>query len=162
MFILSEGDSYRTKVIPELSSVDFPSITSNRNILCIPLSVKKRKKYGSPFLRTFFVFLQKRYPNPEKELPIRNKTYLGAEVKSIHWGSRGNLGPTGKKAILVKTSDGARYTADFVIMTVSLGVLKEKASTMFDPPIPEEKLNTIQVSAFGALVVDRQLTIPLG
>jgi len=55
------------------------------------------------------------------------------------------VGPSGKNAVLVETSSGARYTADIVVVTISLGVLKENADIMFNPPLPAVKMNAIQV-----------------
>jgi monoamine oxidase len=48
--------------------------------------------------------------------------------------------------VTVECSDGSSYTADHAIVTVSLGVLKEKARSMFYPALPPQKLNAIKVS----------------
>ena len=48
--------------------------------------------------------------------------------------------------VRVTCSDGSIYTADQVLLTVSLGVLKKKAETMFVPALPGPKLNAISVS----------------
>ena len=71
---------------------------------------------------------------------MRNKTHFGTKVKTIRWGSEGL-----RKGVEVETTDGARYSADLVVVTVSLGVLKENAANMFNPPLNDKKLNAIQV-----------------
>jgi spermine oxidase len=48
--------------------------------------------------------------------------------------------------VSVECSDGSSYTADHVIVTVSLGVLKKKAHSMFHPALPRQKLNAVKVS----------------
>jgi len=70
-------------------------------------------------------------------------------VKTIHWGPHAVVGPKGTKVALVETSDGVQYTSDFVVITVSLGVLKENAETMFNPALPHTKLNAVQVNNVG-------------
>ncbi|KAK3885959.1 hypothetical protein Pcinc_009862 [Petrolisthes cinctipes] len=49
--------------------------------------------------------------------------------------------------------NGDKYLADHVICTIPLGVLKEKGKTMFDPPLPDYKLDSINRLCFG--VVDK-------
>lgn len=45
--------------------------------------------------------------------------------------------------VTVNTTDGQTYTADYVIVTVSLGVLKAGMLT-FQPPLPAEKAAAIR------------------
>jgi hypothetical protein len=47
--------------------------------------------------------------------------------------------------------DGSRYYADHVICTIPLGVLKEKATTLFSPPLPQYKLDSINKLLFGTV-----------
>lgn len=54
-----------------------------------------------------------------------------------------------KPPIVVELSNGARYTADLVLVTVSLGVLKHSADTLFDPPLPQRKMNAVRNLGFG-------------
>ncbi|TRY99866.1 hypothetical protein DNTS_016962 [Danionella cerebrum] len=84
-----------------------------------------------------------------RDLP-QESIHCNAVVKTIEWD-------------LVKESDcdeenhpvqiicenGQRFEADHVIVTVSLGALKEKARTMFKPPLPEKKLSAIENLGFG-------------
>lgn len=82
--------------------------------------------------------VQKKYPDPTKELPVLNKTILNAEVSEIDYNV-----PNG--VIKVSTTNGFEYRAEHVIVTVSLGVLKATHEKMFNPPLPETKVNAIQV-----------------
>lgn len=49
----------------------------------------------------------------------------------------------------VSTADGDEYSADHVIFTASLGVLKADHEKIFVPPLPEKKRNAIEVKAFN-------------
>lgn len=51
----------------------------------------------------------------------------------------------------VVCEDGSHYYADHVICTVPLGVLKEKAATLFSPPLPQYKLDSIDRLLFGTV-----------
>jgi hypothetical protein len=75
---------------------------------------------------------------------VRNKTSLEKEVNKINWNIY--FGEY-KNRVLVECTDHSVYAARHVIVTVSLGVLKERAESMFEPALPEEKLNAIKVSS---------------
>jgi len=49
----------------------------------------------------------------------------------------------------VHCNDGTKYQADHVVSTVSLGVLKEVHTTLFQPPLSLEKINAIEVKCLG-------------
>lgn len=83
-------------------------------------------------------FKQKKFPNPEEELPVLNKTILNTEVTKVDYSSEDS-------SVKITTLDGKEYIADHVIMTPSLGVLKAQYETLFNPPLPESKIKTIQV-----------------
>ena len=68
-------------------------------------------------------------------------------VKTINWSS--DKSQTGSK-VKVKCQDGDTYTADHVIVTPSLGFLKENLS-IFEPPLPEQYQTAIQKHGFGTL-----------
>ncbi|XP_078033315.1 uncharacterized protein LOC144468053 [Augochlora pura] len=91
---------------------------------------------------TIFDIMMKKIPNPEEELPVMNKTILNAEVTKVDYSSE-----DGK--IKLTTQDGKEYTADHVIMTPSLGVLKADHETLFTPQLPETKTKTIKALGFG-------------
>lgn len=86
------------------------------------------------------ILLQKSYPDPKKELPVRNNTLLNSEVTTIDY-SNSKI----NESIIVTTKDGKVYPAKHVIVTVSLGVLKERHQTLFDPLLPAEKIKAIEV-----------------
>ena len=62
---------------------------------------------------------------------------FGAEVTHIHWG---------QDKIRIQIADDEEektITADHVIVTVPLGVLKKNMGAMFDPELPEAKVRTV-------------------
>jgi len=63
---------------------------------------------------------------------------LNSPVLSIHWDS-----PDGKVKVNCKDNT---FEADIVLVTCSLGVLKEKADQLFFPLLPEKKREAIAVS----------------
>ncbi|XP_073701816.1 spermine oxidase-like isoform X2 [Garra rufa] len=73
-----------------------------------------------------------------------------APVKSIRW----DLAKEGQRyPVQVVCENGQSFEADHVIVTVSLGVLKEQATSLFEPGLPQNKLNAIKNLGFG--VVDK-------
>ena len=55
----------------------------------------------------------------------------------------------GEHGVVVRSDDGASIDADYVLVTVSLGVLKKRAIT-FDPPLEQTRLDAIDALGFGA------------
>lgn len=51
----------------------------------------------------------------------------------------------------VVCEDGSCYYAEHVICTIPLGVLKEKAATLFSPSLPQYKLDSINKLLFGTV-----------
>ncbi|XP_043478885.1 spermine oxidase-like isoform X2 [Leptopilina heterotoma] len=95
--------------------------------------------------RTYFTILDilmKRFPNPKEELPNMNNTILNSEVTLIYNNEKFDR-------VTVTTADGGIYSANHVIVTVSLGVLKEKHTKLFYPPLPSEKVKAINGMGFG-------------
>ncbi|XP_015110287.1 spermine oxidase [Diachasma alloeum] len=90
---------------------------------------------------TILDILMKKIPNPEEELPIMNKTLLNKKVTKIKYDGDG--------PIKVTTSDGSEYTADHVISTTSLGVLKADHEKIFEPALPEKNRKSIENWGFG-------------
>lgn len=91
---------------------------------------------------TILDILMKKYPDPDNELPVLNRTKFNTEVTKIDYS---NEDGTAK----ITTDDGKEYIADHVILTVSLGVLKAQYKTLFNPPLPEYKVNNIKSLGFG-------------
>lgn len=66
-------------------------------------------------------------------------------VTSIFWKPDPSLAAPRNTQVAVTTSNGKVYTADIVLVTVSLGVLKQQYTTMFTPALPRYKIDTIKV-----------------
>ncbi|XP_015127812.1 spermine oxidase [Diachasma alloeum] len=96
----------------------------------------KDRAYG-----TILDIMMKRYPNLDDELPVLNKTLLNKKVSKINYGEEGS--------VKVTTTDGNEYTADHVIFTASLGVLKADHARIFKPPLPEKNKNAIERLGMG-------------
>ncbi|XP_053554182.1 peroxisomal N(1)-acetyl-spermine/spermidine oxidase [Bombina bombina] len=71
-------------------------------------------------------------------------------VRSIQWEGSPQL-PANNYPVTVLCEDGEQFAADHVIVTVSLGCLKERASTLFVPPLPQGKLEAISRLGFGTV-----------
>ncbi|XP_054259347.1 spermine oxidase-like isoform X2 [Macrosteles quadrilineatus] len=76
------------------------------------------------------------------EEQLKKQIIYNKKVKSIVWNQQ--------QAEVICT-DGQKLTADHVLVTVSLGVLKETHFDMFSPPLPMQKVNAIQGLAIGTV-----------
>lgn len=56
-----------------------------------------------------------------------------------------------KPSVVVTCDNGAKFTCETVICTVPLGVLKEKAETLFSPSLPQYKIEAIDKLLFGTV-----------
>ncbi|XP_078449231.1 spermine oxidase [Lampetra fluviatilis] len=78
----------------------------------------------------------------------RNGTNGDSEKNPTH-----NMEPCCRAArtfpVRVECEDGECFLADHVILTASLGVLKERHGTMFDPPLPGDKVAAIEKLGIG-------------
>ncbi|KAK2585864.1 hypothetical protein KPH14_010458 [Odynerus spinipes] len=104
------------------------------------LSINWKKRGYS----TILDILMKKFPDPSKELPVVNNTILNTEVINIDYTADNG-------SIKIRTLDAQEYLADHVIMTTSLGVLKENYESLFNPPLSESKITTIKGLAFGTV-----------
>jgi monoamine oxidase len=86
-----------------------------------------------------YYLFQNKYPSEKVEVPVDANIKYKKEVTCIKWK---NI-PEAK--VIVQCSDGASYTADHAIVTVSLGVLKDRAQSLFSPALPPQKLNALKV-----------------
>lgn len=68
------------------------------------------------------------------------------EVTNINW----NPNATSEK-VAITCADGSSFSADHVIFTASLGVLKERHKTLFLPKLPADKIKAIESIGFGTL-----------
>lgn len=104
---------------------------------------------GDPFLnwkgkgyKIILDVLTNKYPDPSKEIPLQ--ILLNKEVENIRWGiTQLGIDPS-NPLVQVKCKDGSLYAAKSVIVTVSVGVLKERHEHLFVPQLPAEKVTTIQ------------------
>ncbi|RZB41611.1 spermine oxidase [Asbolus verrucosus] len=94
--------------------------------------------------KTILEILMKSYPDPDKRLPIDDKIHLNEKVTKINWN-------TGKN-VNVQTVHNASYSADYVIFTPSVGVLKEQHGTLFNPPLPRLKQAAIETTGFAGVI----------
>ncbi|KAE8741122.1 hypothetical protein FOCC_FOCC013380 [Frankliniella occidentalis] len=85
-----------------------------------------------------------------RELPECSVHYCKV-VENIQWGPRVAGSTVRGPRATVRTADGAEYHADYVIVTVPLGVLKAAGDTLFTPPLPAEKTEAIRGLGFGAV-----------
>lgn len=58
---------------------------------------------------------------------------------------------TKEPAVTIQCSDGTIIDADHVIVTVSLGVLKEKHLQLFNPSLPPKKISAIEGLVLGTV-----------
>lgn len=65
-----------------------------------------------------------------------------------------NLSDSSAK-IQIECADGSVYDAQHLICTVSLGVLKQRHFSLFDPILPQKKIDAIETMTFG--VIDKLL-----
>lgn len=79
------------------------------------------------------------FPDPSKSLKMEEKIILNKKVIKINWDHSLNT-----DQVLVLCSDDSSYTADYVIVTASLGVLKNNYKTLFSPTLPLRKVNAIK------------------
>ncbi|CAG9577546.1 unnamed protein product [Danaus chrysippus] len=93
--------------------------------------------------KTFFDILLNKYKNGPGWPTLDIK--LNKEVKLIKW-PRDSPGD-----VEVSCVDGSVFTADNVIVTVSLGVLKERHQELFSPPLPEDKIRVINMMSIGVI-----------
>ena len=82
--------------------------------------------------------------------------HLNKEVETIKWtSSTEDVPDAGNNAVVsplvVGLGDGETQTADYVIFTCSLGILKSRAASMFIPPLPEDKTSAIDRMGFGTV-----------
>ncbi|XP_008543772.1 spermine oxidase-like [Microplitis demolitor] len=91
---------------------------------------------------TILDILMKKYPNPEKELPVKDIIKLNTKVTEIKFD---------ETPLKVTTADGQEYFADYVIVTSSLGVIKKNYNKLFNPPLPEKKLLAINNISYGGV-----------
>ncbi|KAK5638644.1 hypothetical protein RI129_012939 [Pyrocoelia pectoralis] len=77
---------------------------------------------------------------------ISGNIILNKEVSQIIWN-----GPNLHSEVVVNCVDGTTYTADHVITTVSLGVLKDRHISLFKPHLSTEKVLALETLGIDAV-----------
>ncbi|XP_072765304.1 uncharacterized protein [Anoplolepis gracilipes] len=93
--------------------------------------------------KTLFDLLLEKIPNTDECLPVMEKIEFEKVVTTINYSSG--------EDVMVTTRDGCEYLTSHVIFTGSLGVLKEKHSTMFVPPLSQRKQRAIKGLNIGTV-----------
>nr|CAD7574731.1 unnamed protein product [Timema californicum] len=99
---------------------------------------------------TVIDLLTRKLPDPQRELPVTSKVLLNKEVSSISWD---HLTDKNSGRVVTECADGSLYVSEHVIITTSLGVLKERVHAMFHPALPHFKITAIKGLGIG--VVDK-------
>ncbi|CRL05312.1 CLUMA_CG018144, isoform A [Clunio marinus] len=92
--------------------------------------------------KTVIDYITKKKPDPRYSIEVEKKILLNKEVSHIEWRD---------PQVKIKCSDGSFYDADHVIVTTSLGVLKENYKTLFNPQLPKKKIDAIKGLSFGTV-----------
>lgn len=82
---------------------------------------------------------------------IKNKILLNKEIIRIDWTDSNNRGEN-VKTTTVHCADGSEFKAKHVIVTCSLGVLKNKAKILFEPKLPANKMEAIENLGFEGVI----------
>ncbi|CAB0005810.1 unnamed protein product [Nesidiocoris tenuis] len=96
---------------------------------------------GDTYLRDGFQSVVEAMANVVPKESIK----LSQEVCSIKWANTSHE----EGRVVVKTIDGNAYNGDYVIVTVSLGVMKDRHEKLFCPMLPDRKVEAIERIAFG-------------
>ncbi|XP_001849990.2 peroxisomal N(1)-acetyl-spermine/spermidine oxidase [Culex quinquefasciatus] len=79
-------------------------------------------------------------------IPIQDFIKFNKFVTNINWSN----GPDGPP-ITVTCADESQHEATHIVVTTSIGVLKENHDSMFSPPLPSSKQNAIKGIHFGTV-----------
>lgn len=111
---------------------------------CVPLArYGRRKSYPGGVVAVQSGM--SRILNPLLRVITGNRIKYNKAAVKIYWK---NEIPS-KPRVMVVTDDGGKEEADYVIVAMPLGVLKEAVDHMFVPPLPEEKLDAIRALGVG-------------
>lgn len=91
-----------------------------------------------------------RFSNSSQKLTFDEKLLLNKEVSNINWE---------EDILKVVCADGSAYSADHVIFTPSIGVLKHDHPKIFTPHLPKAKRRAIEDLGYGT-EVDVSLYFP--
>ncbi|XP_065074598.1 spermine oxidase-like [Ochlerotatus camptorhynchus] len=100
--------------------------------------------------KTILDLMMKRLPEQKATpIPIENHVFFNKRVTNISYPSDPD------QPVRVTCSDDSCYVVDHVIVTVSLGVLKEVYHTLFTPKLPQLHQNAIEGLYIG--VIDKMV-----
>jgi spermine oxidase len=97
--------------------------------------------------KTVLEALTRKFPNPSDQLPFDQTVLLNKEVVKVLWNESSS-----ENSVMVICSDHSSFTADHLIWTPSIGVLKERHQKIFVPRLPKEKREAIKEIGFGAVM----------
>ena len=88
----------------------------------------------------------------KQDIPAE-KILLEHPVTRVAWNNSANPdnANTNQYEVCVECKNGKRFYADHVLVTCSLGYLKEHHTRMFDPPLPNYKSDTIERICIGTV-----------
>lgn len=108
-----------------------------------PFTVMMKEARSSTLSFSNHNFFQEKCQELSHGAFVQQNIITGIEVNKISLDSSG---------VRVECTDGRTFIADHVIVTVSLGVLKERYEELFESiPLPEEKVRAIKVRRIGSL-----------
>ena len=116
------------------------------------------------YLSPFEVFLQ--HQNDQRQIvkDPRGFSYIVEQLTDSFINDSNNILLLNKKVteienwngddseVLVHTKDGSIYNADFIILTLSVGVLQSE-KVLFNPPLPKWKVNAIHKFGFAQYLI---------
>ncbi|CAG9861334.1 unnamed protein product [Phyllotreta striolata] len=97
--------------------------------------------------QTFIYVLLRKFPDLQRVTAVERGVVFDKEVAKIAYDASRERG-----GVTVTCSDGSVYEADHVIVTPSLGVIKENLDEMFEPQLPLAKRTAIDSIGFGAIM----------
>ncbi|KAF5272013.1 hypothetical protein FQR65_LT04994 [Abscondita terminalis] len=98
--------------------------------------------------KTILEVLMQKFPDPKNALPIDDKILLNKEVSEINWNSKVD----GEEKVVVTCTDQTQFVADHVILTVSLGVLKNQHKSLIQPPLTDDKTRAVDQLGMDAIM----------
>ncbi|XP_052894422.1 spermine oxidase-like [Anopheles moucheti] len=102
---------------------------------------------------TLLDLLMRKLPE-QSDAPIMVEEYtkFNHVVKSIQWNTQSSSRPENPHhRVSVTCTNGATFSANHLILTVSLGVLQDMHTLWFDPPLPDPKRNAIEGLYIGTI-----------
>lgn len=82
-----------------------------------------------------------------ESIDITRNVHFNKQVRKIVYDQSASI----SDAVCVSCGDGSSYVADHLICTVSLGVLKERHLSLFEPHLSAEKIDSIDGMSIGTV-----------